>query len=270
MPGDLTIGDFARVTHLSIKTLRRYHELGLLEPAAIDASSGYRYYSPAQIPMAQVVRRFRELDMPIREIAAIVGTADVDARARLIAGHLTRLEAQLDQTRAAVASLRRLLDPDPPALEVEHRAAPAQLVAAISATVALGGVLEWYSGAMDELRAAVAASPPTGPPGGLYDNSLFADERGVAVVYLPVAEPPSTGRIEPYLIPAAELAITTHRGPHDDIDITYGRLGAHVARSELTVAGPVREIYLVGPRDTSDAAAWRTEIGWPVFRTGSG
>ncbi len=48
--------------------------------------------------------------------------------------------------------------------------------------------------------------------------------------------------------------------------MTYGELGAWVARNALTVAGPVRERYLVGPRDTDDSAAWRTEIGWPVFR----
>jgi hypothetical protein len=39
-----------------------------------------------------------------------------------------------------------------------------------------------------------------------------------------------------------------------------------VVGNALGVAGPVRETYLVGPRDTDDPAAWRTEIGWPVFR----
>ncbi|CAL9326169.1 hypothetical protein SUDANB135_07001 (plasmid) [Streptomyces sp. SudanB135_2055] len=52
--GVLTIGEFSRLTHLSIRTLRRYHEAGLLEPAHVDPSSGYRYYDPAQIPGAQV------------------------------------------------------------------------------------------------------------------------------------------------------------------------------------------------------------------------
>ncbi len=33
------------------------------------------------------------------------------------------------------------------------------------------------------------------------------------------------------------------------------------------VAGPVHEIYVVGPRDTDDSTAWRTEIAWPVFPT---
>jgi mycofactocin precursor peptide peptidase len=49
------VGDFARVTHLSVNTLRHYHQVGLLEPAAVPAS-GYRYYSHDQIPAAQVIR----------------------------------------------------------------------------------------------------------------------------------------------------------------------------------------------------------------------
>jgi effector-binding domain-containing protein len=58
-----------------------------------------------------------------------------------------------------------------------------------------------------------------------------------------------------------------HTGPHDDIDITYGTLGTYVRQQALEVAGPVREIYHVGPRDTADSSRWRTEIGWPTFRT---
>jgi effector-binding domain-containing protein len=73
--------------------------------------------------------------------------------------------------------------------------------------------------------------------------------------------------VRPVEVPAAELAVTVHRGPHDDIDVTYGELGAWVADQALAVGGPVHENYLVGPRDTADASAWRTEIGWPVFRT---
>ena len=72
--------------------------------------------------------------------------------------------------------------------------------------------------------------------------------------------------MHPVTLPAVELAVTTHVGAHDDIDVTYGELGAWVVEHLLAVAGPVRETYLVGPRDTDDPAAWRTEIGWPVFQ----
>ena len=53
----LPIGDFSRATHLSVKMLRHYHELGLLEPAGVDADSGYRRYAAEQIVTAQVIRR---------------------------------------------------------------------------------------------------------------------------------------------------------------------------------------------------------------------
>jgi effector-binding domain-containing protein len=89
-------------------------------------------------------------------------------------------------------------------------------------------------------------------------------------VHVAVAQPPRSGRVHPVRLPAVDLAVTTHVGPHDDIDVTYGELGAWVAGHMLAVAGPVRETYLVGPRDTDDPTAWRTEIGWPVFQVTSG
>jgi DNA-binding transcriptional MerR regulator len=67
MKPSLTIGDFARATHLSVKTLRHYHEAGLLTPVEVNAQTGYRRYATDQIPIAQVIRRFRALDMPLEE-----------------------------------------------------------------------------------------------------------------------------------------------------------------------------------------------------------
>jgi effector-binding domain-containing protein len=87
------------------------------------------------------------------------------------------------------------------------------------------------------------------------------------VAYIPVADPPSRGAVTPLIIPAIDLATTIHAGPHDDIDVTYAALGTHVSQQALQIAGPVREIYHVGPRDTDDSSAWRTEIGWPIFQT---
>jgi effector-binding domain-containing protein len=145
----------------------------------------------------------------------------------------------------------------------------ATTVAAVRATVDLDDLLAWYADAMGELDRALQAFglTPAGPPGGLYDNELFTEERGAVAVYLPVADPSALGRVQPFVIPSGELAVTVHHGPWDDIDVSYGGLGTYVTENALAVAGPVHEIYLVGPRDTDDRTAWRTEIGWPVFRT---
>jgi DNA-binding transcriptional MerR regulator len=262
----LTIGEFARATHLSVRTLRRYHESGLLEPAAVDPSSGYRYYAVEQIPSAQVIHRLRELDVPLADVGKIIATDDPDRRANLVAVHLERLQETLERTRAAVTSLQRLLEPAAGDLEIELRSEPATLVAGITDILSLDEVLPWYGGAMAELDAAVAQ--PVGPPGGHYDDELFAEGRGTVLVYYPVAAAPSHGRVRPVELPAVELAATIHHGPHDDIDVTYGRLATWVHEHALAVAGPVQETYSVGPRDDADPAAWRTGIAWPVFRVG--
>jgi DNA-binding transcriptional MerR regulator len=262
----LTIGEFAQLTHLSVRTLRRYHDSGLLEPAAVDSSSGYRYYTSEQIPSAQVIHRLRELDVPLAEVGAILATADPQARAELITGHLRRLEAQLDRTYAAVTSLRQLLRPDVEELKVQLRSLPARTVAAISDTVERTDVLAWYGAATAELDDAVTGQESSGPPGGCYANELFTAGRGAVLVYRSVARPPTRGRVAPVVLPAVELATTVHHGPHDDIDVTYGRLGMWVVEHALAVDGPIYESYLVSPHDDPAPDTWRTEIGWPIFR----
>ena len=66
-------GDFSRMTYLSVKALRYYHEIGLLEPAAVDPDSGYRLYRPAPgSDAAQVIRRLRDLDMPLETVRTVL------------------------------------------------------------------------------------------------------------------------------------------------------------------------------------------------------
>jgi DNA-binding transcriptional MerR regulator len=272
MTATLTIGDFSRATHLSAKTLRHYHQIGLLEPADVDPATGYRRYTTGQIPAAQVIRRFRELDMPLEEIQAVLRAADLQTRDRLIAAHLARMEADLARTQQAVTSLRELLEHRAAPAPVGHRRAGAAAAAAISEVVDVSDTLLWYQGALGELQATLAAQgiQADGPPGGIFANELFTDERGQATIFVPCrSQPRSMGRVTAMTVPAVELATIVHPGPHAGIDRAYGTLATYVTEHELAVDGPLREYYLVGPGDTADQTAWRTEIGWPVFATGT-
>jgi DNA-binding transcriptional MerR regulator len=267
----LAIGDFSRATHLSVKTLRHYHRLGLLVPAEVDPDSSYRRYSTEQIPTAQVIRRFRDVDMPLEQIGAMLDAPDVDARNALIADHLARLEDGLAQTQEAVASLRALLQGPSPTLSMEHRSEPALLTAAISETISSEDLGPWFQGAMGELRATLAAQGVTtaGPPGAVVADDFFADERGAVTIFIPSAESMrAVGRVKPCTLPAVELATIVHPGSHADIDRSYGALAEYVSDRALGVDGPIRERYLVSRLDTADESAWRTEIAWPIFRTG--
>jgi DNA-binding transcriptional MerR regulator len=273
VPDTLTIGEFSRITHLSVKTLRHYHQVGLLEPADVDTRTGYRHYTIGQIPTAQVIRRFRSLDMPVEEVKAVLGALDHETRNALIAAHLVRLEDELAQTQLSVASLRSLLESPTVPIAVEHRTVPATPSAGIHDTVNLEDLLPWFQGALGEIYASIGAQGlhPSGPSGGLFSSEIFEHERGEATLFVPVdGDLRPIGRVTSLVIPAAELAVTVHRGPHTDIDVTYGALGAYVTEHALGVDGPVREYYPVNAHSADDATSWRTEIGWPIFRTGAG
>jgi DNA-binding transcriptional MerR regulator len=269
MAAGLTVGDFSRITHLSVKTLRHYHQVGLLEPAAVNPDTGYRYYSAEQIPAAQVIRRLRDLDMPIAAVNAVLAAPDVPARNALIAAHLDWLETELAQTRAAVDSLRDLLQPPDAATAIEHRSVPETPAAAIKQVVDRDDVLPWWEGALGELHATVRAQGlrATSPSGGLYPSELFQHDRGEATVFIPVeGSVRPIGRVTPTTIPAAELAILRHSGSLGNVDLSYAKLGSYATAHEISINGPLREYYLRGASDTADPAEWATEIGWPIFR----
>jgi DNA-binding transcriptional MerR regulator len=91
----VSVGRFATITRLSVKTLRHYQQVGLLEPAEIDPSTGYRYYTLDQLPTAQLIRRLRDLRMPVADVRAVLIASSPHERDTLIAAHIDHLETEL-------------------------------------------------------------------------------------------------------------------------------------------------------------------------------
>jgi DNA-binding transcriptional MerR regulator len=270
MSVQVSIGDFSRMTHLSIKALRFYHDQGLLEPARIDPDSGYRFYEPGQIPVAQVIRRFRDLGMPLDQVRAVLRAPDVETRTKEIIAHLTAMEARLAEMQMSVASLRALLEGPAAGPAVQFREIPATLVLAVRDTVTAEEAWAWGTGAFEEIygRIGAAGLSPAGPGGALFPAGFFELEHAELTAFVPVDDPsPAAGRVRPLTIPGVEAAVMLHSGPIGDLDQTYGRLGTVVAERAIGVDGPIREYYLSPLIEATPAEDQRTEICWPVFHT---
>jgi DNA-binding transcriptional MerR regulator len=271
----LSIGDFSRMTYLSVKALRHYHEIGLLEPAAVDPGTGYRLYQPAQVGIAQVIRRLRDVGMPLDGVRAVLDAPDVEGRNAAIVAHLRRMERQLEQTQASVASLRALLDhPLPSPIRVECRTEPAIRAIAIREQVAMSDSATWWTGAFDELHGALArgSAVRAAPDGALYFSDFFQSGMGDVLAFIPIkgSAPQLDGRVRLATLPAREMAVTVHHGPFADLDRTYAALGTHVAERALGIDGPIRENYLITSEHDPDPTAHLTEVCWPIFQTTTG
>lgn len=252
----LTIGEFSKMTYLSVKALRHYHDVGLLAPVAVDPTSGYRYYEPDQVTIAQAIRRFRNLDMPIDEVRAVLDAPDAAARNQAILVHLERLHERLDQTLAGVASLHALLTGEPSAKgPVEIRRLATTRVLQTSAAVAFDDCAAWLEPALAGLRAQAADAGVgiAGAEGALYSDAFFEEGVGEVIAFVPV----DGGNEDEGVVglDSATFAVLTYDGPFADLDQAYGALGTFVAEQGIGGRGPIREHYLT---DTV------TEVCWPV------
>jgi len=255
----LTIGEFSKMTYLSVKALRHYHDVGLLEPTEIDPSTGYRRYTADQVATAQAIRRFRDLAMPLDQVRIVLQAPDLTTRNRTILDHLESMQHQLEQTQYTVTSLQALLTSPTAPKPVTYRTLPATPSAAIRDIVAFDNASSWLEAAYTELHTAIdaAGSSPTGPDGALYAERFFTDGAGETVAYVPAtaSRSPHAGRVEHLELPTTRVAAMVHDGPFDDLDLTYGALGTIVAELAIGTTGPIREIYL-----TDD----RAEVCWPI------
>ena len=219
--------------------------------------------------------------MPLDSIAAVLAAPDLEARNREIAAHLTRMERQLEQTQDSVAALRALLTGPAVRPAIELRAIAAVTALAVREVVDADelndvgqrGVRRAGGGAVgdraDRRRAVRRALPRRflrtraerghGLRPGMSEPTSAAGAAGL--------DP--AGGVRMLEIPAVEAAVAVHEGAFSEIDRTYAAVGEVVAERAIGSGGPIREYYLVSSVDTDDVARHRTEVCWPVFRTGA-
>jgi DNA-binding transcriptional MerR regulator len=132
---EVSIGEFARRSRLSVKALRLYDELGVLVPARVGEASGYRYYDVAQLEAARLVAMLRQLDLPLAAIRELLACDPFDAAER-IAAHWREIESVHDTRRELADYLvNRLIGKRSVMYEVATREIPERSVLCLKRNV---------------------------------------------------------------------------------------------------------------------------------------
>jgi DNA-binding transcriptional MerR regulator len=252
---------------LSIKALRAYHEQGLLVPAEIDPATGYRAYATGQLLDAAVLRRLRELDVPLRRIRDVLDARDPSVTERVLAEHARLMQQRLDDTLRIIDQLQRGLDEPALHTPIHERDEPAR-----HALMRDGQVSGDEFGAfLDESFARLFATAErfgattVDVPGGLYAQEIADDIGEDVIAYVPIASPvsvPVGSGVRLGEVPATRVAAAVHLGGYADIGETYRHLGRWVAEHSAPRALAVRERYVVST--PSPEHEFVTEIHWPV------
>lgn len=286
-PGLLSIGAFAARTRLSAKALRLYDRQGLLRPAYVDGATGYRYYRPEQVEQARTVVLLRRLDMPLADIAAVVGL-DGERAAAAVAEHWARIEERFAAQRTLVDHLRGRLSGRSPAVygtfTVRTTEVPEAFVLCERRHVFTDELPAWIDAALGRLEraAAEACGGATDASFVVYHAEVTEDSDGPAEACVPVADPAAArawaaghGRrwgVRARAEPARRLAytrVTKARVVYPQIIAAYDAVEEWLAREGLPRVGPCREVYFTD-WDTAGPEDEVCDVAFPVEMPGGG
>jgi effector-binding domain-containing protein len=265
----LKIGDFSRLSQVSVKTLRYYDELGLLKPIELDRFTGYRYYAIDQLPRLNRILALKDLGLSLEQVAQLLND---DLPAAQIRGMLklkrTEIEQDIDEQRARLARvearLRQIeMEGTMPDYEIVLKKVEPQLVAAVRDIVPTYQDVGRLYG---EVLAHLGRYGAGGLVAALWHDEGYKDHDvdAEAVIYLK-SRVPDGERVKVYELPAATAASIVHNGAYNTLHQAYSAVLKWIDANGYKIVGASREIYLYCPEPVrQDDPSYVTEIQFPV------
>lgn len=265
-----SIGDVAKLFHLSVSSLRHYEDVGLITPEYTDPDSGYRYYGARQFEILNSIRYLRALDMPLTEIADFLGNRDVERmeeklllqKQTVIAkqAELKRIERKIDNRLQMIADaknsvfdtvqlthknscrmvwvgdslrIRGFLDMEAPMRRLEHEQAEAMVF-------------------LGKVGVGIATEN--------LENGCFDSYDGIFLIL------DEEDHFEGETMEVAETLCVTirFRGSHAEAPAQYKKLIDYIVEHKLKISGFSREITMIDYGLTNDISKFVTEISIPV------
>ncbi len=246
-----TIGEFSKITGLSVKTLRFYHEEGLLVPSAIDDETGYRYYAPVLIERARVVTRLRALEFPLADIAEMLAKHDDESDILdYLERHREAIQARLRQYREIHQALDKIITQEREAratmssasFEVQEKDVPAMLVAGIR----MQGRYSDCGPAFAKLGRRCGFRICGKPMMLIYDHEYREDDANFEPC-MPVRSGKSADGIEVRELQGGRAVTLLHQGPWQELGRSYAKVLDYVKHNGYEIQSPCREVYVKGP-----------------------
>lgn len=247
-----TIGQFSKISGLTVKTLRFYHEKGLLVPPCIDDVTGYRYYNGASAERARVISALRELGFSVAEVAEILAHCEdesdlieylqrrkdaIEERIRDARQVLVRLDTIISNEREARMMAENATN------QVEEKTLEPMLIAGVRMK---GKYCDCGNG-FAKLGRAVGRYACGKPMNLYYDGEYREDDADMEPCFPVRAAAKESPGISIRELPGGRCAALLHRGPYDELGRSYEKLFAYIEQKGYKTLLPSREVYLKGP-----------------------
>lgn len=269
----IKIGDFARLSQVTIPALRHYEDIGLLKPISVDSATGYRYYSVSQLPRLNRILALKDLGFTLQQIENVLnGGLTLDELRGMLKLKHAEVEQQLatEQTRLdrIAARLKQIEQEDGMSeFEVALKTVSPMLVASCTVTIPTNDQVSDFLGrAFAEVGNHITANDAkwVGPCGAFWHQGSEVLENEVAEAVIPIDHMiPGTASVQVYEVPATQVASVVHHGAFDSLPQMHRALHEWMEINQYQTVGSYREFY----HNTQDRENSVIEVQYPVSRT---
>lgn len=265
-----TIGEFSRITSITVKALRLYHDKGLLQPSFIDQGTHYRYYSKSDIEIAYVITELKSMKFSLSEIKnALSEMTDEAEMTQVLTLKKEKINKEIESLNTISSVIDVILTKQREALKMTVNTGDVQRRELMDINVLLfkwQGPYSETGKAMGKLYSA-GGRHAAGPAFNLYFDDEFKEIASVESC-LPVKKQLKS-KLEYKCIKGGDFYTLVHVGPYEKIGVSYAKIFEHIKNQGHTAGIPSREVYIKGPGMIfkGNPNKYITEIQVPVTGT---
>ena len=266
------IGEFSRLSFISMRMLRHYHDIGLLIPAQIDSATGYRYYTASQLLTARRIQALRGMGFSLGTIGDLLRDAqDPDAlrerftqRKRELVVQLEQMNGQLSLLDSALTQLGK--EVSIMSFDILVKEIPARQVGALRKIIPSyqqEGEL-WSLFYQESAPQHLQFASPCYAIATFYDEGFQEENVDVEIQQAVVGSYQDTAHIRFRQEPAQQVASVTIRGAYEQVSDVCTAVALWVEKNSYRFCGPMFNIYVVSPAQDPNPDNWVTEVCFPI------
>jgi DNA-binding transcriptional MerR regulator/DNA gyrase inhibitor GyrI len=245
-----TIGEFSRLSGLTVKTLRFYHEEGLLTPTAIDDETGYRFYDSSKVELARTIAFLKSLDFSLAEIRELLQkvssdedlTAELQRQRTVIDGKIRRLQRaaqSLDEFLKAQREGKSIMTQA--TFQCEEKVLPAIKIAAVRMKAPYDECGQGFAKIGKQFWNQIC-----GPALMLFYDMDYQEVADYETC-MPIRGGKAQNGIEVRDLPGGRCVSLLHQGPYEQLSQSYQKALAYAKEKGYCLVSPCREVYLKAP-----------------------
>ncbi len=244
------IGEFSKVTGLTVKTLRFYHEEGLLVPAFVDPQTGYRHYDASQVETARTIAFLRGLEFSVADIREILRLrGDEEGLLDAVERHKAAIEQKVRHLRKVARSLDRFISEERQAKAVSQSSDEVlekTLDPALIAGVRMKGRYSDCGKGFAKIGRSMGRHI-CGQPFLLHYDAEYKEDDADFEACFPIRQAKTVDGVSVRELPGGRCASLLHKGPYDQLGRSYEKVFKYVKEKGYRAVIPTREVYLKGP-----------------------